>query len=533
MEVLQPTQLRRSAIASWVLVSIALPLWLQHADGMSPQWLNHGGSITNDRHAVLEHKITTKTVSMLQKRWAFDAGFSVSATPAIADGYVYCPSWNGNLFAVNATTGSLVWLKNLSTLTGIPLALSRSTPSITRKLLLVGLRGPAMVIAVRRSDGKLMWKTLLDKHPEGIITMSGTPHEGAFYVGTSSLEETSNPLQCCTFQGSFHKLNVSNGRKMWRTVMLPDNGGKKGGYSGAAIWGSSPAIDQLRKLVYIATGNNYQVPDYVTVCEEQQRNRSKPNLPNPCANPKNHVESILALDLASGRIMWSTALGGFDAWTYICANNISAPNCPPILGPDYDFGEAPMLLTVEEQSKYGGMRDILVAGQKSGVVWAVDRDTGAVLWATPAGPGGYEGGATWGSATDGKKVFTNIANNENRTFTLEPSKAKTTAGGWVALDARNGAILWSAGNPDGKSPANGPVTIVNDVLLVGSNDPLGFVYALNAHTGKVLWNATTGSTVQGGFSVANGCAYIGTGYFYGIPGKLLYAFCLPSELLCA
>lgn len=132
-----------------------------------------------------EEKISPKTVSGLRLKWEFFAGKDITATPAIADGVLYFPSWNGNLYAVEAESGSLVWMKNLTELTGINgirfianvnVTVSRSTPTVAGRLLIVGLYGPAVVIAVERATGSLVWSTRLDKHVTGLVTMSGTAY---------------------------------------------------------------------------------------------------------------------------------------------------------------------------------------------------------------------------------------------------------------------------------------------------------------------------------------------------------------------
>ena len=80
------------------------------------------------------------------------------------------------------------------------------------------------------------------------------------------------------------------------------------------------------------------------------------------------------------------------------------------------------------------------------------------------------GGGTWGAATDGKRVYTNIVNNAGKNFTLLPSKHITTASGWVAMDADNGKILWSTANPS-NATSSGPVTVAHGVLFAGSTHP--------------------------------------------------------------
>lgn len=121
----------------------------------------------------------------LRLRWKFFAGKDISATPAVADAVVYFPSWNGNLYAVNAFNGGLIWKRNLSELTGlrstgtlVNVTVSRSAPTIAGPLLIVPIYGPAVVIAVNRSNGRLVWLTRLDPNPLAVITTSGTAYLG-------------------------------------------------------------------------------------------------------------------------------------------------------------------------------------------------------------------------------------------------------------------------------------------------------------------------------------------------------------------
>ena len=134
-------------------------------------------------------KSSPTTVSKLRLKWKFFAGDDISATPVIFNGTLYFPSYNGNIYSVNACNGTLVWEKNLHELTGINATgfvptltyiVSRSTPTIVgdQDLLIVGIYGPAVVIAVKRSTGELVWSTQLDKHAAGLITMSGTYYKG-------------------------------------------------------------------------------------------------------------------------------------------------------------------------------------------------------------------------------------------------------------------------------------------------------------------------------------------------------------------
>ncbi|KAK4417682.1 Polyvinylalcohol dehydrogenase [Sesamum alatum] len=527
-------------LSLFCLVNIAISSSPGHEKGFrksNGRWLNHGGDIYNRRYAAVETKISPSTASNLHLKWEFKAGKDITATPAICDGVVYFPSWNGFIYAVKTADGSLVWRKNLQELTGLdpslPLAnvtatVSRATPTIAEDKLIVPIYGPAYVVALKRETGQLIWMRQLDRHPAAVITMSGTYYNKALYIGVSSLEEGSSIENCCTFRGSFVKLDPGTGAILWQTFMLPDNHGQLGGYSGAAVWGSSPSVDARRKHVYIATGNLYSAPQSVEECQERQNNQTVPTHPDECIEPDIHFDSMLALDLNSGEIKWNRQLGGYDVWFFACINS-STPNCPPGPNPDADFGEAPMMLSINAN---GTKLDIVVAVQKSGFAWALDRSNGDLVWSTEAGPGSVLGGGTWGAATDMRRIYTNIANGNRQNVTLVPSNNVTNGGFWVAMDAQTGRILWSTATPH--NSISNPVTIANGVLFAGSIYPTGPIYAINGKTGEILWSYETGGSVYGGLSVSEGCIYVGNGYAVGLgagilgitAGTSLFAFCI-------
>ena len=201
------------------------------------------------------------------------------------------------------------------------------------------------------------------------------------------------------------------------------------------------------------------------------------------------------------------------------------PTCPNPSGPDYDFGQAPALFTV----KPGGQDkpiDLVGAGQKSGQYWALNPDTGAVVWVTQAGPGGTAGGLQWGSAVDGSHVYTA---NANSNLVPWPDLSGPTSGVWSALDAVTGQVLWQTRPPDSGS-TSGPVTTANGVVFGCSLDPNGYMYALDAATGDVLWSFASGGSCLSGAAISNGMLYWGSGYSnfgFGYPNNKLYAFGLP------
>ena len=279
--------------------------------------------------------------------------------------------------------------------------------------------------------------------------------------------------------------------------------------------------------MYIATGNNYDVPDSALACIEAAGD--DPIAQQACIPADNLMDSILALDMRTGQIRWVTKALTFDAWTVQCIIDIfgglNAGNCPEPAGPDYDFGQAPALFSVKGAS--GREKELVGAGQKSGQYWALDPDTGEVVWVTVAGPGGTAGGLQWGSAVDGTRVYTANANSDLKVW---PPSGGPTTGVWSGLDAATGQLLWQTRPPHGGG-TSGPVTTANGVVYGCSLDPLGYMYALNAATGQVLWEFPSGGSCLSGAAISNGTLYWGSGYTnLGPPlttNNKLYAFELP------
>jgi len=479
-------------------------------------WNSAGGDRQNTRHAASESKISPSTVASLTKKWVLTTAGDVSATPAVDGQRVYVPDWAGNLYAVDRATGAVVWQKKVSDLTGVPGDLARVTPAFTETTLVLGNQGPffgggGTVVAVDKATGDLLWRTQVESHEAAIITQSATIFDGVVYVGTSSQEEARAAfgLPCCTFRGSVVALDLATGAILWRTYMTPE------GYPGNAVWGSSPAVDVKRGSLYVATGNNYDAPDDALQCIAD--NPDDPVAQRGCLPADDLFDAIVSLDLRTGAVKWATQALPHDTWTVACIFEL--PNCPSPAGPDYDFGQAPALFTAKSD---GQARELVGAGQKSGDYWALDPNTGAVVWKTQAGPGGTAGGLQWGSAVDGKRVYTANANSNNKPW----GAGGLTSGVWSGLDAATGQLVWETRPPDGGS-TSGPVTTANGVVFGCSLDAQGHMYALNAATGQVLWSFASGGSCLSGAAISNGTVYWGSGYSnfgFGTPNNKLYAF---------
>ena len=496
-------------------------------------WPMYNHDVCNTRSPSNVGGISTQTAAKLTMKWAFSAAGEISANPIVVAGQVYVGDWGGNMNHVDAATGQAVWSKAVADLAGLTAdggsapdtVVARGTPALTGSALVFGLSRTtfnssvplAYLVAVDPTTGAPLWKTLLDDHPAALVTGSPVVEGNRIYVGVSSFEEALTLLQpgytCCTFRGSIVALDAGTGQIVWKTPMIDDatyfqaDGKTPAGYAGAAVWSGVPTVDRKRKRLYVTTGNNYVMPNGVSA-----------------APAGDHVESVLALDMTTGAVLWSHAMTTEDVWTF---TNES--------GGDFDMGCGANLF----QASVGGVtKDLVGAGQKSGLYWVLDAETGTLVWKTQTGPGGHLGGLQWGTAVDGSHVYFGVNDTDGSMYALAGKGSQAGqmvgVGSWGALDPTSGDVLWQIANPAmtmpiGGASVNGPVTVVGGVMFVGSMDSNGTMYALDASSGAVLWSFQAGGTVYGGPAIAGGVVYWGAGYpsgrlGFGTSAKKLYAF---------
>src|SRR5690606_38229653 len=312
----------------------------------------------------------------------------VNMQPTIAGERVFVGSFRGYVYSLDAATGCIHWYHDAgaSVRSGMSLAEIEHEGEPRTAVLFGDQR--AYVHALDAATGEALWKTRVDDFPGARITGSPALHGGRLYVPVASTEEGAAAVatyECCRFRGSLVALDAATGRQIWKTYTVDEPrptrrnpvGAQLWGPSGAPIW-SSPTIDPLRNAVYVTTGNNYSNP------------------------PSELSDAFVALDLDTGAILWSRQMTEGDAWTAACRmiDPEDRTNCADEEAPDFDFGASPMLIDL------GNGRRVLVAGQKSGVVHALDPDRdGALVWQHRVGRGGSMGGVQWGSATDGENVY--------------------------------------------------------------------------------------------------------------------------------
>jgi polyvinyl alcohol dehydrogenase (cytochrome) len=458
-------------------------------------------------------------VKKLKVKWAFgyEGDVNAFALPAFFDGQIFVGSARGTVHALRAENGCVQWTFDAK---GPVRSAMIVVPNGNRHTVLFGDQ-IGWYYALEAETGKLIWEKRIEDHDTARLTGAALVHDGVVYVPVASWEETRSSgadYFCCTFRGSLVALRIRDGQQIWKSYMVEkpteqatiESGKAKWGPSGASIW-STPVYDPKRKLIYVTTGDNFSEPATLT------------------------SDALVALDAASGKIVWSTQATANDVY-------------PTGKGPDFDFGSPPMLVRTPEG------RELILAGQKSGIVYAFDPDKrGQIVWQTRVGRGAANGGVQWGMSYDGAKVYAAVSDaagkrgvdaNGAPVRIFDPA----AGGGLIALKVFDGSKVWFAPPPEcgtrpGCSPAqSAALTSFPGVVFSGTLG--GLLRAYSSEDGKLLWEYDTvqdfktvngvkakGGAIDGpGAIVIKGMVFVNSGYsrFGGLPGNVLLAFA-PEE----
>ena len=507
-----------------------------------PQWNGWGANLSQHRFQPADTaRLPADQVPRLKLKWAF--GFPgvnrAFAQPTVVGGRVFVGSATGIVYSLNAGSGCQHWSFKADAPVRAAITIGQGSGTAAGKWMAYFGDQSATMYAVDALTGELLWKRRVDEFIGAVITGAPTLAEGTLYVATSSGEEVigANPkYECCKFRGSVSALNAATGEVRWKSFTIPEEpkpvrknkqGVQLWGPSGAAVW-SSPTVDLKRGAVYVTTGDSYSDP------------------------PATTSDAFVAFDLKTGKLLWSRQTTAGDAYTVDCGfPEAMRTNCPEANGPDFDFGSSPILVELPNG------RASLIAGQKSGVVHAVDPDrNGAILWQTRVGKGGTLGGVQWGSAFDGRHVYVAVSDAQPELAQAGTPGAQPTVfglpmrlnvqggGGLFALNPGTGQLMWTkphpgCGGPSACSPAqSAAVTAIPGVVFSGGLD--GHLRAYAAEDGNIIWDIDTAQaykTVNGvpanggsldgpGPVVVEGMVFVNSGYAFvgGMPGNVLLAF---------
>lgn len=492
-------------------------------------WANVGLDASSTRFQA-HPGLTAADVPKLKLKWSYSV--AASGMPVVVGDWLFISSMEGRLYALDAKTGCAHWIR-----TNAP---SRTTPVVFRSALAPS--GWALVIGDRSTTlrtfdaqtGQIIWRSdRLETHPAAQITGAPALQGGRLYAPMSSFEfnvAQKPAYPCCSFRGSLSAVDQATGKILWKTPTIQEPlapthlnsaGVQMQGPAGASIW-STPTTDPRRGLVYVGTGNSYSD-----------------------APTAGSVDSIVALEMTTGAIRWSNRVTETDNYIAGCPRPVKPANCPKPSGPDFDFGASPILFNL------AGGKDILLAGQKSGVVFGIDPDTGRTLWTRRVGAGSEFGGIHWGMAADDRRLYVanadlvNLVDEVLRPQGIPRRVIPLPKGepGLTALDPATGKVLWHVPAPvapchyegdRSQDSAKGACiraqgaapSVMPGVVFSGTVD--GWFRAYDAATGEVIWaNSTTaqtyntvngllgqpGGSIDGlGAAIAGGMVYTMSGY---------------------
>lgn len=481
-------------------------------------------------------RVTSENVARLELRWAFGLPRAVDARsqPAITADTLFIASSGGALFALDRYTGCTKWRYDAP----VPLRTALTLGALNSRPTLFFGDASAHVTAVDALTGEAVWRTETRVGEHSILTGAVVQHEDRLVVPVSSYEVAlarDPSFECCKTHGAVMSLAARDGRILWTTHMTESAtargvtaaGVTRWGPSGVSVW-STPTVDAVRGVVYVGTAQNASSPATA------------------------YSDSVLALALENGDVVWHFQAMAGDAYNDGCATFPRGPNCPTEAGPDFDIGAAVILA----QDSAG--IPVLLVGQKSGDVYAIDPDAkGALRWQKRVGSGSALGGIHWGLAVRDHVVFAPVSDPPF------PLPGYVPRPGVHALNIDDGSKVWShAADPACTTtirdyfsrtelyPAcsffygfSAAPTVVNDLLFAPSLD--GRVNAFDAATGALRWQFDTirefdtvnGVTAHGGSIDSAGVqavgewVYVQSGYsvFGQLPGNVLLAFRLTTE----
>lgn len=479
-----------------------------------PSW---GRTARNLRALPDGQGIARAAVSKLAVAWvvAFPESSQLRSQATAAGGALFVGSHNGSVYALDQATGCTRWHFKAATEVRSAVTIDVDAESGVRAIF--GDRA-ANVYALDAETGARLWKRSVDPHLNASITGSITAHAGRLFVPVSSNDDINSmdpSYPCCTHSGAVVALDARTGEILWRTPTIdepPQETGRTSigtatrGPSGASIW-NTPTLDAKRGLLFVGTGNNHSRP------------------------ATSRSDSILALEIATGRIAWTYQAQAEDAWNAACSFGTRS-SCPDPEGPDTDFGGTTMLVDVDG-------RELLFAGQKAGILHALDPATGRLVWKKTIVRGGPQGGIRYGMASLEGVLFVPAMVEGD-----EQGAGREALPGLQALSARDGGVVWQASGAAlcaERKPCVGiigsPPLASEEVVFAAGVD--GVVYALDRARGDVLWQLDTarewttlrGGTTRGGGiqgtagpMVANGRLFVSSGYGQAQrPGNALIA----------
>ncbi len=478
-----------------------------------PSWNGWGNGENNARYQTAKNAgIAADQVPKLKLKWAFGlpGAHAAYGQPTVAGGRVFVGSDAGWVYSLDASTGCVYW--SFMTKAGMRNAITvgpvKGHGSTKYGVFFGDLKNNAYGLDAQ--NGELLWVTKVDDNYAARITGAPALYDGRVYVPLAKWESNSARdlnYPCCTVRGSVTSLDANTGKQVWKHYSIEEApkptrinsiGTQLWGPSGGSVW-NTPTVDAKRGVIYFGTG--------------EATNQPAPNT----------TDSVLAVDIKTGKLVWSYQGYEHDAYILGCSGTVKSENCPEEVGPDTDIGSSVILKPLEKGKR------MLVAAMKDGTLFALDPDRrGALLWKNnvASDPSLPMSGIVWGGAVDEKTAYYGLS-----------------GGGVVAVQLATGEKVWynplKAPPGRGRSGNSAAVTAIPGVIFSGARS--GMLYALSATDGHTLWEYDTakefttvnhvpahgGTMGSAGPTVVGGMLFVGSGYSFGggdKNGNVLLAF---------
>lgn len=506
---------------------------LVHAQANPAEWLTYWGDYHATRFRNLK-QINDRNVGSLRLEWMFqtDAPGAFETMPLVSDGIMYITTPDTAVEALDARSGRQVWRYQYR----IPKHAKYCCGMLNRGLAMLGnslyfFTPDARLLAIDRRDGTVLWNSEV------------APATGGAFGGTAAPLVVKDKVLLGAaagdygIRGSVEAFDAATGKRVWSFQTIPGPGepghetwgGDSWKHGGGSAW-LTGTYDPESNLIYWGIGN--PAPDLVGSV------RPGDNL---------YTDSVVALDADTGKLKWHFQFTPHDTY-------------------DYDATETPMLLDLPWLGK---MRKLLLQANRNGFFYVLDRKTGEFLlakafvkttWATgidshgrpiraanlePTAKGTVvcpqcAGGTNWMAPSYSpltKLFYFNVREGcdvffakpplykEGTSYWATSARAQATehqAGRVTALDPLTGEIKWNF--PLYSSPWAGTLATAGKLVFAGDED--GYLMALQADTGKLLWRVNTGSRL-----VTSPITYEldGKQYLTMPSGGAVLTFALPAE----
>jgi alcohol dehydrogenase (cytochrome c) len=517
---------------------------LLEASAEPHNWLMYNGSYASTHHSALD-RITPGNVGRLELKWVWQAQSleKFETTPLVVDGVMYLTEAPNNVVAVDARTGRIFWAYRHP----LPVQVNpccgrvnRGVAILDNTLFLATL--DAKLVALDASTGRKKWETVVADYTSGYaLALSPLAVKDKVIVGPAGGE--------LGIRGFLAAYDAKTGRELWKFNTIPEPGEpghetwendawKQGGGS---VW-LTGSYDPSLNLTYWGIGN--PGPDW-----------------NPSVRPGDNLytDCVVALDVDTGKLKWHFQFTPHDEW-------------------DFDAVQIPVLADLEWKGK---PRKAMLWGNRNGFFYVLDRTNGEFLlgksfvkqsWAsglddkgrpmkipgqgpslkgTEAWPG-VQGGTNWYAPSFSPRTrlfYMTVWDDYHSTYyawdqpyepgswysggvvkALVPSirrdviNKRGSEGGYGSVRAFNpltGEKTWEYKMTDVSD--GGILTTATDLLFSGNRE--GHFFALDAKTGKLLWNRNLGGQVAASpisFSI-DGKQYVSI-----TSGSALFTFGLPD-----